>query len=202
MHTTISGYILLGGKSSRMGKPKHLIKIGGRTMLDRTTEALMPVCSAVYTVGDDANLADSLANFPDDKSPNAGAAGPLVGIYTALKNCETEWASVLACDFPFASKDLFETLIGKVSDELDAIVPVQPDGRLQPLMGLYRRSGCLEAAELSLRSGKFSMGGMLDRVRLRKVGFEELAELAGSELFFKNINTPGDLHDAEALMSR
>lgn len=185
-----------------MGKPKHLIEIGGRTMLDHTTDALLPVCRAVYTVGGDDGPSDSMANFSDDKAPNADAAGPLLGIYTALKNCESEWAAILACDFPFASKDLFETLIGKVSDQLDAIVPVQPDGRLQPLMGLYRRSGCLEAADLSLRSGKFSMGGMLDRVRLRKVGFEELAELAGSELLFRNINTPQDLHDAEAVMSR
>jgi molybdopterin-guanine dinucleotide biosynthesis protein A len=70
-----------------------------------------------------------------DLRPGFGAWS---GLHAAVAYSRSEWALVLACDYPFVTSDLLTLLAGFASKECDAVVPVQPDGRLQPLCALYR----------------------------------------------------------------
>ena len=119
------------------------------------------------------------------------------------RHCENEWAIILACDYPLAGEDLFARL-AKIADSIDedvsAIVPIQPDGRVQPLCALYRVKPCLIAAGQLLRSEKIPPARELSvSVKRRLVSFAELFDIRGAENFFTNVNTPEDFHHVKSI---
>lgn len=192
----LEGFVLAGGASSRMGEDKWRLPLGGRTLLERSVSALRHVTDRVAVVGDiDPDEVGGLAVVRDE-SPS-GSAGPagraaIVGLYTALKRSRSEWVAVLACDLPFVSGELFETLALLAGDEFEAVVPRQADGRMQPLCALYARGASLRAAEDLMRAGEWSLGGFARRLKTQVVDFEDVRDLPGSEFFFLNVNTPDD----------
>ena len=79
----------------------------------------------------------------------------LGGVHAALANCLSEWALVVACDFPFVTTDLFARM-HDLSAGSNAVAPVQADGVPQPLCTLYRVDPCLAQAEQLIKSGERS----------------------------------------------
>jgi molybdopterin-guanine dinucleotide biosynthesis protein A len=102
----------------------------------------------------------------------------------------------VACDLPFVTGELFVRLAGQ-RENFEAVVPVQQDGRVQPLCALYRREPCLSRTEELIAAGERRPRVLLDSVRARRVMFSELADLPGAELFFTNVNTPDDYARAQ-----
>jgi molybdopterin-guanine dinucleotide biosynthesis protein A len=193
----VEGFILVGGQSSRMGSDKSQLMFGKQTGVDRIAAALWPLTATVRLVGSHVQAgASGLENVPDTHE-HWGALG---GICAALGACQSEWAVVVACDLPLVSADLFQRLthLAQQSDPetLDAIVPIQPDERPQPLCAVYRRQTCSKAAEELIAAGEHKPRALLAKVRTRWVEFRELADLAGSEHFFLNVNTPEDYERA------
>jgi molybdopterin-guanine dinucleotide biosynthesis protein A len=88
---------------------------------------------------------------------------------------------------------------GEVSD---AIVPIQADGRPQPLCAFYRRKSCLLSAKQLIVEGEHKPRALLAKVRTRWVAFGELSDLPGAEDFFLNVNTPGDYERAQDILAR
>ncbi|MBX3296292.1 MAG: molybdenum cofactor guanylyltransferase [Acidobacteria bacterium] len=199
----VSAYIIAGGEGKRLGQPKWSIELGGGPIITRVAAAL----SAVASVGTATVVAKNqieIAGLPViTDSPPAGlddAGGPLVGLYTALRDAQSEWLIAAACDLPFVSGELFKRLLTECSDDRAAVVPIQPDGTPQPLCAAYRVSACRPAAEKAIADGRLSMFSLLDRVQTRFIPFEDLADLPSSELFFFNINTPEDLAKATEII--
>jgi molybdopterin-guanine dinucleotide biosynthesis protein A len=97
---------------------------------------------------------------------------------------------------------MMQRLTALCSDEFDAVVPVQPDGRLQPLAAVYRAE-VLGTRLRRILDGEEtpSLMSVLDRIRLRQLPFAAMADLAGSEHFSFNINTPSDLEKAETIVT-
>ncbi|HEX8707434.1 MAG TPA: molybdenum cofactor guanylyltransferase [Pyrinomonadaceae bacterium] len=188
----IEGFILAGGASSRMGADKALLELGGRNFVERIGNALAAVTSAVTLVGVKADNASWPLRRVADIHVNWGALG---GLHAALANCGAEWAAVVACDLPFVTGELFVRL-GEMRGDFDAVVPIQEDGRPQPLCALYRTRPCGQLAEELVRAGERRPRALLERVRTRRVAFAELAHLEGANSFFTNVNTPGDYADA------
>ena len=100
-------------------------------------------------------------------------------------------AAIVACDLPFVTGELFMRLAGW-RENFEAVVPVQADGRLQPLCALYRKGACLSRAEELIAAGERRPRVLLEGVRTRRIMPEELADLSAAELFFTNVNTPPD----------
>jgi molybdopterin-guanine dinucleotide biosynthesis protein A len=100
---------------------------------------------------------------------------------------------VVACDLPFVTSELFRTL-ASVRQEHDAIVPMQPDGRPQPLAALYRTDPCASRATELIEKGRRRPLDLLQSVNTRWVEFAEIANLDQAERFFVNINTPDDYY--------
>lgn len=194
----LEGFILLGGASSRMGTDKARLDIGGKQFVARIASALASVSTSISIVGARASEEDwQFPNFPD-VYPNWGALG---GIHGALASCQSEWAAIVACDLPFVTGELFVKLAG-LRDSVDAIVPVQEDGRLQPLCAMYRRTSCLPVAEDLIKSGERRPRKLFVQLRTRFVQSSELSALSGAQLFFMNINTREDYEQAmRAVMS-
>jgi len=123
--------------------------------------------------------------------------GALGGLHAALGACEAPWAAVVPCDLPFVTGELFGRLASLRGDEVDAVAPVQQDGRPQPLCAFYAPAGCLESAERLIRTGELRPRALLRLVRTRWVNFEELSDLDGSQRLFDNVNTPADFEGAK-----
>ena len=198
----VEGFILVGGQSSRMGSDKSQLVFGAQTGVERIAAALHPLTTRVRLVGSRVHAeAVGLESIPDTHE----RWGALGGIHAALAACGSEWAVIAACDLPLVSTELFSRLSvltrQTVAAGIDATVPIQPDGRPQPLCAIYRRESCAEAAQELIAGGEHKPRALLAKVRTRWVEFRELADLPGSEHFFLNVNTPDDYEHARKVLA-
>jgi len=190
------GFVLAGGKSSRMGEDKVFLDFHGQTLLDRALTVTGAVCDRVTIVGDPRKFAnyESTAYGPVVADIFAGC-GPLGGIHAALTQSSAELNLMLAVDMPFVSAELLEFLWAVAEDEgrdIHAMVTVPRTGRgLQPLCAVYRREFSA-AAEQTLRAGKYKIEAAFAGVPMRVVEESELAAAGFSEESFFNVNTPQD----------
>jgi molybdenum cofactor guanylyltransferase len=182
-------FILTGGASRRMGTDKSELLIEQQTFTERIAETLLQLTDSVTIVG-----RASAAPFPSvpDVYPQWGALG---GLNAAFSACMREWAIVVACDLPFVTSQLFTHLANLRLDH-EAVVPIQDDGRLQPLAALYRIDPCLQRTTELIEKGRRRPLDLLETINTRMVPFAEIRNLDQAERFFVNINTPEDYYEA------
>jgi molybdopterin-guanine dinucleotide biosynthesis protein A len=186
----IEAFILAGGASSRMGTDKSQLLIDQESFTQHIAKTLFKITNSVTVVGRN----ETVSHLPVamDVYPNWGALG---GLHGALNACRKEWAIIVACDLPFVTMELFERLT-KERAGYDAVVPIQPDQRPQPLCAIYRVRSCLEQATALIEMGKRRPLDLLEAVNTRRVSFSELEDLPEAQNFFLNINTPADYYEA------
>ena len=203
------GFLLTGGKSSRMGADKAFLDFGGQTLLHRALTVMGPVCGKVSIVGDPARFAESGSTKYDAAKYDAAkygsvvadifpGCGPLAGIHAALVHSKAELNLMLAVDMPFVSPELLAFLFATAEDaDNHAIVTVPRTSKgLQPLCAVYRRDFSV-AAEQALRAGKYKIDAAFSSVSIRVIAEDELAAAGFSEQSFFNLNTPQDRLAAE-----
>ena len=204
----IDAFILIGGRSSRFGHNKSTVVIDGQTLVERTAETVskvFPSARITLVAASDEQITTIFGtkkSFPFifDLYPGRGAYG---GVHAALAHTKTDWAFIVACDLPLITTELIDRLASFIGEEVDAVVPVQPDGEIQPLCALYRRTPCLAIAEEPLLKNRSTppVKAIFDRVHTRFVGLQELAGLTDSENFFLNMNTHEDQQKAEQILA-
>jgi len=195
----VEGFILVGGASSRMGSDKAQLRFGTQTGVQRIGAEMTALIDRVRVVGWRDEPGDSgFENVPDVRE----RWGALGGIHSALGACRTTWAFVVACDLPFVTSDLFTRLWHLNTEVFDAIVPIQSDGRPQPLCAIYRREVNSEETARLMAIDEHTPRALLAQVRTRWVEFRELADLPGAEYFFLNVNTPADYERAKQVLER
>ena len=185
---SLSGAILAGGRSSRMGRDKAELKLtlpsGERlTMLQLVHRALQPVCDETLIVGgperpgiDGIKVADI---FPD--------AGPLSGILSALSASSNDRVFVVACDMPLVNTEVIEGLAALVGDH-DAVVP-RVDGRFETLHAIYK-TDCAGAIRRVLEEGDRRIRSFFSLIDVRVVSEEEFARIDPSRQSSVNVNNP------------
>ncbi len=183
-------FILAGGASRRMGTDKSQLLLEGQTFTERVADTLLQVSSIVTIVG--REIDHPRLNSTPDIYPQWGALG---GVHAALAAARTEWCLVVACDLPFVTPDLF-TRMATLRENHEAVVPIQQDGRPQPLCSLYRIDPCLRRATELIKTGQRRPVDLLRSVKSRWLAFAELEDLDHAEQFFVNINTPEDYYEA------
>lgn len=199
---SIEAFILIGGHSSRLGRDKAFVNIGESTLADlainAVSQALDP--SKMSLVARDAEQAAlAAARYETAVIVDAVAdRGPLGGLHTALLHTTADWIFLLACDFPFIAPAFLSFLHGLVSDEFGAIVPRQPDGRLQPLCAFYNVEAAAPLVAKVISDSKSSppMHDVVTSLGPRIVLPREYPATSTSTYDFTNINTPDDLHEA------
>lgn len=184
----LTAFLLVGGKSTRMGRDKAFVEFEGKTLLDRALSMLRRVTPEVALVG----ARDRFTGYGavvEDVFPNAG---PLAGIHAALRATQTDMNLLLAVDLPLVSEALLRFLVRRAEKTAAlATVPRTSDG-WQPLCAVYRRAFA-EPAGLALSQGRNKVDALFDQVLLDVVGERELADAGFSPQAFRNINTPEDL---------
>lgn len=186
-----SAIILAGGKSSRMGRDKALIEIFGEPLVARVARVISPLFESLIVVAN----GDLEAVLPDaaivkDIFPEKG---PLGGIHAGLTASRSEENFVVACDMPFVSPAVIQT-IRTLRGSSDVCLPETEKG-LEPLCAVYSKS-CLPQIERALRSNRRRVTAFFSEVDVRIVKREELEGLDGVDLAFLNVNTREDLEAA------
>jgi len=188
------GFVLAGGKSSRMGADtdKAFLDFRGQTLLDCARTVMGEVCDRVTIVGEPAKFS-KYGSVVTDIFPGCG---PLAGIHAALIHSTAELNLMLAVDMPFVSSELLEFLFATAEDN-DAIVTVPRTTKgIQPLCAVYRRAFSL-TAEQALLAGKYKIDAAFSGTTTRVIEEAELAAAGFTEQSFFNVNTPQDRQAAE-----
>ncbi len=180
----ITGVILVGGKSRRMGRDKALLEVAGRLLIERVLELFRENFKRVILVGD---RAERFAGFGLPVLPDICPGSALGGIFTGLNVAETDYIFVAPCDLPFPNACVLRYLCS-LGSGFDAVVPKTALG-YEPLFALYSKS-CLAPMWGQLESGDFCACAYYPQVRVRYVPYEELAHLDWDGKAFLNINTP------------
>lgn len=182
-----TGAILAGGKSTRMGTDKTLLRIDQQTLLERSVEKMRSIFAEVIIVGCDPSKhpIPDVRILPDD----APGYGPLGGIQTALRHASFNTVLVTACDLPFWDAPLARHLIEACSQH-DGAVPIV-NGYFEPLLAAYRRT-CLTAIRDRLAIGEYKVTGFFKDVRIRGISANELETVCDPQWAFCNLNTMAD----------
>ncbi len=185
-----------GGKSSRMGEDKALIRLAGIPLIERVLARIDGLADEILiTTNRPETLTHLNLRMAGDEVPGAGA---LHGLKTALDAARGEIVLILSCDTPFVSRELIEHLLSRAHDA-DAIVPKHGD-KYEPLQAVYNRSRCLPAVEAALGSGERRMTSFYPQVHVLPIEEPILSELDPSGLSFFNVNTVEDLERADQLL--
>jgi molybdenum cofactor guanylyltransferase len=187
----VTGIILAGGRSSRMGSPKALLPFAGEPLIVHIVRRLQRLFDEIVVV---AAPEQALPELPVTLVRDVIAfQGPVGGIYYGLKAARGEIGFVTSCDSAFSSAPLISHLLS-LAPGFDAVVP-RWEGRLQPLHAIYRRT-VLPFLEAQLANGELRPVFLYDRVPTRIVEENEIRRLDAHGDSFFNMNTPDDYAQA------
>lgn len=182
----LTAIILAGGKSSRMGVDKALLKMNGKTLLETVIEICQPVCSSIIISSN--NPAHSVHGYPVIADEQKGC-GPIGGIYTCIKQSLTNWNFIISVDTPFVTPDFIQFLLLHTGD-FNVVIPVY-SGKTEPLIALYNRS-CLPVIEKQIQLQLFKIQHLLALLNAEFVECNEWIEK--TPMIFNNLNRPEDIN--------
>ena len=183
---SVWGCVLIGGRSRRMGQPKHLLRQDGLSWLERTT-GLLSQCTGEVVVAGAGDKPETLIHLPQIADVE-GLAGPLAGILAAFRTWpQVSWL-VAACDLPDMRIEALRWLLACREPGVRAILPdLAGDGRIEPLLAYYDLS-CRDLLEAMALAGQWGLHTL--RQEAGVITPKPPDYLRGS---WRNVNTPGDL---------
>ncbi len=196
MAEPLSGIVLAGGGSRRLGTDKAKLTFGGRTLLEIIVDRLSSVCQEIVVATGPRSAQDITKLNLQVVEDSVPGAGPLAGVQAGLTATTTEFSLVVACDMPFLSRDLLEYMAG-LPRRYQALVPLAADG-WHPLHAVYARSS-LPAMEALLGQGIYSMEELRSRLRVQALSEKELRQHDPHGLSLFNLNNSQDLARAQAI---
>ena len=193
---SVSGFVLAGGKSARMGQDKALMKFGGRTLLTHALQLVTTAAGSARIVGSAAKFAAFGPVIEDIYS----GQGPLAGIHAALVGTSTELNLIVAVDMPFVEPELLSYLVAQARRTPALVVVPASGGGLQPLCAVYRQA-LAEVAERSLRAGENKIDRLFSQVETQVIEQKDLERNGFTEEMFRNLNTEQDWQEAKLKLS-
>jgi molybdenum cofactor guanylyltransferase len=201
----ITGALLAGGRSARMGREKGLVQIGGKPMVERVIARLRPqVHRIVISANDDPSCFSGYC-LPVVADSVEGHAGPLAGLHAALrwtasKTPDARFLATVSVDTPFLPSDLVMRLAAPVRAGGATSAIAASGGRRHPVVGLWSVT-LLSVVENALGTGVRAMARFAELQASAVVDFP-FVEIAGGHVDpFFNVNTPADVDRAEALLA-
>ncbi|MDH4082032.1 MAG: molybdenum cofactor guanylyltransferase [Nitrospira sp.] len=192
----VTGVLLGGGKSTRMGRDKRFLSIGGQTLLERGLCAMCALFQRVCVViGQDSLSPPVEVPVFRDVVPDCGSLG---GLYTGLCEASTSYIFVAACDMPFLNANLVKYMIG-LKEEADIVVASWKT-RLQPTHAIYSKR-CMASFEDMIRRQDVKIQAVFQQPSLsvRFMTENEVSQIDPEGRSFININNPADLEAARLL---
>lgn len=183
----VTGVILAGGGSRRMGEDKSFVPFLGRPLIEGALGRLSLLFEDLVIV---TNAPEAYVDYPARVEGDAlPGCGPLGGIYTGLLCSSGQRCFVVGCDMPFVSEGLAAHMVS-LSDGCDVVV-AEFEGKLQTLCAVYGE-GCIEPIKSQLSEGNKRVFDFYESVRVRVIDAVEVARFDPLGISFVNINTPED----------
>lgn len=187
---SLAAIVLVGGGSTRMGRPKAWLDFDGMPVLARVVERVRPAVDEIVLV---AAPGQALPPVGDDvtvvRDTHPGE-GPLPALALGLRTIATPWALAVGCDGPLLRPAVVAHLAGLRDDAWDAIVPVWND-RPQPLVALYRRA-LRPTLDAMVVEGERRLQAIARLPRVRRVEADALRALDPEGESFRSLNTPDE----------
>ena len=181
MQTKPTLIILAGGKSSRMGTDKALLKYQGKTFVENLYDNLKGICSEVIISSNNPDIKIEGAKTVADEIQDIG---PMGGLYTCLKQSKTNFNIVVSVDTPFVSAELL-TEIYEQSQNYDISI-IEHNKKIHPLIGVYHKN-ILKILESEIKAEKYKVIKFLEKTKHQVISVDNSYK---DELL--NINNPGD----------
>lgn len=218
MLPNVTGFVLAGGKSARMGHDKATLALNGRTLLEHALGVLRQVAGEVCILGSKHRYGAYNAPVIEDIYPGCG---PLGGIHAGLRATKTDFNLIIAVDTPFLSPEFLGYMAERATESRAVVTTPEIAEYRQPLCSVYSRE-FLPIAERALAGpGSISprrRGGAEEKTSRKSKDFKivplfpepgtlvineaEMARFAFAPEMFENLNTPEDLARARQRKSR
>jgi molybdopterin-guanine dinucleotide biosynthesis protein A len=182
--TNITGIILAGGKSSRMGSDKGSLILNGMSFLSLIIDVMKPLVNDIIIVSNNTEYDQYGYKRVDDIIENAG---PVAGLYSGLFHSITKHNLVLSCDVPLIKTAILNKLIENFDDKFD-IVQIQSQNKTMPLIALYKKQ-CLNTFLRLLQNDERRLRFAVKQLKTKTIILD--AEL---DEFVYNINTTEQLN--------
>ena len=183
----VTGIIMAGGKSSRMGKDKGLMTYAGKPLVTYPLEILKNTCNEILI----STNSDEYMNFgfPLVKD-EIKEIGPIGGLYSSLRISTNDWNLVLACDMPFVSNVFLNYLISEIDKGYDAVVPQNENAQFEALCAVYSKT-CISCIGQRIESREYGLYQLLNGLKIKKLPVSE------NNRNFINLNTLDEFKKAE-----
>jgi len=197
LEQNITGVLLAGGKSRRMGKDKRALELNGETLFNRALAVLIELFPEVIVVlgEEDFPVNNDNVRVVNDLIPNRAAAG---GLYTGLFYATQQRVFVVACDMPYLNLEVIRYMTS-ISSHFDITLAELAHG-LQTMHAIYSKR-CLSYLEQMVKSENLRVQNLLDEssLEIRKVLESEILSYDSHLLSFMNINSPADFELARKI---
>ena len=168
-----------------MGKDKALIEINGQSFLSLVVNICSNVCKTILISSNNPNHQIKNFRIIQDEVEDCG---PMAGIYSCLKQSETDWNIILSIDSVFVKPGFIKFLISKTGN-FDVVVPVH-NHKMEPLIALYHKNSLPKMNQM-LNNGNYKMHNLLKKIQVNYVESAQWIENYPS--IFVNINLLNDL---------
>lgn len=185
----VTGIILAGGRSSRIGADKAFIKIGNKTLIENTFDLITDYCKKILISSNNKEGYSFPEHWiiPDYRQ----GLGPIGGIYSCLKLSGTENNLVVAVDIPFINNGLIQFLLSNMADA-ELVIPITGNGKAEPLCAVYKKS-LLPHLEKMIAENNLKVQNLMHYCKSKKLHVSTEQEFYHNRLFH-NVNTPDDLN--------
>jgi molybdopterin-guanine dinucleotide biosynthesis protein A len=195
----MTGVLVAGGQSRRMGRDKRFLELGGQTLLQRALSVLQSLFPEVVVA-----LAEPLPQLKadgyrvvTDLIPGCATLG---GLYTGLASASHPRIFAVGCDMPFLNPAVIRSL-ARIGAQADVVMPELATG-LQPMHAVYSKA-CLPHLERLAKARELKVQGLAEvpGLNVRLVSEKDFLDVDPQLLSFFNINTPADLEFARKLLA-
>ncbi len=201
----ITGALLAGGRSLRMGRDKGLIEIAGKPMISHVIARLRPQVHRIVIIANDDPARFTGTCLPVVPDTIEGHAGPLAGLHAALEwtlseTPEARFVATVPVDTPFFPEDMVARLLAALREsDVGSAIAASGDMR-HPVAGVWEVA-LIGEVEDALRAGVRAMTRFAEMQKSAVVDFAPI-QIGGAAIDpFFNVNTPADLAQAEALLA-
>jgi len=179
----ITGIVLAGGKSTRMGSDKGFVTYNNKPFIQHIIDALQPLVDEIIIVSNNPDYDVFNLKRVNDIIEDAG---PLAGMYSGLQDSKTELNIVLSCDIPLINQGVLEQLILANNKDID-VVQTESQGKTMPLIALYNKR-CASTCLALLESGERRLRFLINQLKSKTIVLDDTLEK-----YTANINSQSDL---------
>jgi molybdenum cofactor guanylyltransferase len=188
----LTGIVLCGGKSKRMGQNKALLKLGNFTLIEHVIKTLSLVCDEIILSVNDESLDILPYRKVKDEISNIG---PIAGFYSTLSKSASENNLVVSCDNPFINKMFLDLLINE-SNGFEIVLPVYKN-KIQTTTGFFKKS-IIPNIKAQIDKGNYVPVNIFENYNSRMLAITD-ENCPGADKIFMNINCHEDFENAQKI---